>query len=99
MVWWRGECGGGLSKLVPSSATGEVALRAEGDFGLAGGAVFLSGRGFFWSFRSFKPYKSFDAVAEVNLYGLAEGEACGGGLSKLVPSSATGEVALGAGFL
>ena len=49
---------------------------------------------FFSSFQIFKPYKSSDAVAEVNLYDLAEGVECGGGLSNLVPSSDTGGVAL-----
>jgi hypothetical protein len=73
MVWWRG---GSAAECCRNSF--RVPLRGSraargGGFRARGRAFFLGGRGFFWSFRSFKPYKSFDAVAEVNLYGLAEG--------------------------
>jgi hypothetical protein len=50
-----------------------VALGAVGDFALAWRAFFLVVPDFFSSLQSFKPYKSFDAIAEVNLYGFAEG--------------------------
>jgi hypothetical protein len=44
-----------------------------GDFVIAGRAFYRMFSDFFSSLQSFKPYKSSDAVAEVNLYGLAEG--------------------------
>jgi hypothetical protein len=43
-----------------------------GGFGLAGERYFWGVPEIFSSFQIFKPYKSSDAVAEVNLYGLAE---------------------------
>jgi hypothetical protein len=68
---WCGYTGRGRnSSRVP--LRGSRAARGGG-FGLAGERYFWGVPEIFSSFQIFKPYKSSDAVAEVNLYGLVEG--------------------------